>query len=40
MFMALFSMAEEPFETVEQTDAAIQDTLSRYVTVGGLVVAD
>jgi hypothetical protein len=40
MFMALFNMAEEPFETVEQTDAAIQDTLSRYVTVGGLAVTD
>ena len=40
LFMALFNMAEEPFETVEQTDAAIHDTLSRYVTVGGLAVTD
>jgi hypothetical protein len=38
--MALFDMAEEPFETVEQTDAAIRDTVSRYVTVGGLAVTD
>ena len=40
LFMALFNMADESFETVEQTDAAIQDTLSRYVTVGGLAATD
>jgi hypothetical protein len=40
LYMALFDMAEEPFETVEQTDAAIRDTVSRYVTVGGLAVTD
>ena len=40
LFMALFNMAEEPFETVEQTDAAIQDTLSRYVTVGEMAMTD
>ena len=40
LFMALFNMADESFDTVEQTDAAIADTLSRYVTVGGLAVTD
>ena len=40
LFMALFNMADESFETVEQTDAAIQDTLSRYVTVGQLAMTD
>ena len=40
LFMALFDMADESFDTVEQTDAAIQDTLSRYVTVGGLAATD
>jgi hypothetical protein len=38
--MAMFNMADESFDTVEQMDAAIQDTLSRYVTVGGLAVTD
>jgi hypothetical protein len=40
LFMALFDMADGSFDTVEQTDAAIQDTLSRYVTVGGLTATD
>ena len=40
LFMALFDMADESFDTVEQADAAIQDTLSRYVTVGGLAATD
>ena len=40
LFMAMFNMADEPFDTVEQMDAAIADTLSRYVTVGKLAVAD
>lgn len=40
LFMALFDMADGSFDTVEQTDAAIQDTLSRYVTVGGLAATD
>ena len=40
LFMALFDMADESFDTVEQADAAIQDTLSRYVTVGGLSATD
>ncbi len=40
LFMALFDMAEEPFDSVEQTDAAIQETLSRYVTVGAVAVTD
>ena len=40
LFMAMFNMADESFDTVEQMDAAIQDTLSRYVTVGGLAVTD
>ena len=38
--MALFDMADESFDTVEQADAAIQDTLRRYVTVGGLAATD
>ena len=40
LFMALFDMADESFDTVEQADAAIQDTLRRYVTVGGLAATD
>jgi hypothetical protein len=36
----MFNMADEPFDMVEQTDAAIADTLSRYITVGKLAVAD
>jgi hypothetical protein len=40
LFMALFNMADESFETVEQTNAAIQDTLSRYVTVGQSAMTD
>ena len=40
LFMALFDMADESFDTVEQADVAIQDTLSRYVTVGGLAATD
>ena len=40
LFMAMFNMADESFDTVEQMDAAIADTLSRYVTVGKLAVAD
>jgi hypothetical protein len=33
-------MADESFETVQQTDVAIQDTLSRYVTVGQSAMTD
>ena len=40
LFMALFDMADESFDTVEQADAAIQDTLSRYVTVGQSAMTD
>ena len=40
LFMALFDMADGSFDTVEQAHAAIQDTLSRYVTVGGLAATD
>ena len=40
LFMALFDMADESFDTVEQADAAIQDTLSRYFTVGGFAATD
>ena len=40
MFMAMFNMADQSYDTVEQMDAAIADTLSRYVTVDKLAVAD